>query len=105
MFGNDQFPCILEINLSKWVLRKKAVPMALRLRCHMTVAKIKEGKYLIMGGIDSFNEKCSRAAYLYYAGTNKAIEVQKMNQKKFEMACCVYKESAYIFGGRSTFNG
>jgi len=29
--------------------------MALRLKCHMTIAKIKEGKYLIVGGIDSFN--------------------------------------------------
>lgn len=58
-----------------------------------------------MGGIDSFNEKCSRAAYLYYAGTNKAIEVQKMNQKKFEMAHCIYGDNAYIFGGRSGFNG
>jgi len=53
--GNDQFPCILEINLSKWVLKKKPVPMSLRLRCHMTVIKVKEGKYLICGGIDSFN--------------------------------------------------
>lgn len=57
--------------------------MALRLKCHMTIVKIKEGKYLIAGGIDSFNEKCSKASYLYYAGTNKAIEVEKMNQKKY----------------------
>jgi hypothetical protein len=49
----------------------------------MTIVKIKEGKYLIAGGIDSFNEKCSKASYLYYAGTNKAIEVEKMNQKKY----------------------
>jgi hypothetical protein len=41
IFGNDQFPCILEINLNKWVLRKKSVPMALRLRCQMTVTKVK----------------------------------------------------------------
>jgi hypothetical protein len=49
----------------------------------MTVIKIKEGKYLIAGGVDSFGEKCSKAAFLYYAGTNKAIEVGKMNQKKY----------------------
>jgi hypothetical protein len=47
--------------------------MSLRLRCHMTIVKIKEGKYLIAGGIDYFDEKCSRASYIYYAGTNKAI--------------------------------
>jgi len=40
IFGNDNFPCILELNLSKWVLKKKTVPMTLRLRSYMGVAKI-----------------------------------------------------------------
>lgn len=39
----------------------------------MTVVKIKEGKIFIGGGIDSYYEKPSRAAYIYYPGTNKAI--------------------------------
>lgn len=73
IFGNDNFPCILELNLSKFVLKKRAVPMALRLRCGMGVAKIIEGKYFLCGGIDSLNEKPTKAAYFYYPGTNKAI--------------------------------
>lgn len=47
--------------------------MSLRLRSHMSVSKIKEGKIFIGGGIDSFEEKASKAAYIYYPGTNKAI--------------------------------
>lgn len=47
--------------------------MSLRLRCHMSVAKIKDGKIFIGGGIDCYYEKASRAAYIYYPGTNKAI--------------------------------
>jgi hypothetical protein len=57
--------------------------MALRLRCYMGVAKVVEGKYFICGGIDSFGEKPSKASYIYYAGTNKAIEVGKMKSKKY----------------------
>lgn len=79
--------------------------MALRLRSSMIVIKVKEGKYLILGGIDSFNEKCSRAVFLYYAGTNKAIEVEKITQKKYEMAHAIYGDNTYIFGGRVSFNG
>lgn len=52
--------------------------MALRLRSHMVTVKIKEGKIFIAGGIDSYFEKSSRAAYIYYPGTNKAIEIAKM---------------------------
>jgi hypothetical protein len=47
--------------------------MALRLRCFMTATKIKDGKIFIAGGIDCYFEKPSRAAYIYYPGTNKAI--------------------------------
>lgn len=47
--------------------------MVMRLRCHMGVTKIVEGKYFLCGGIDSMEEKASKAAYIYYAGTNKAI--------------------------------
>jgi hypothetical protein len=47
--------------------------MTLRLRCGMGVAKVVEGKYFLCGGIDSLAEKPSKAAYLYYAGTNKAL--------------------------------
>lgn len=47
--------------------------MAMRLRCHMGVAKVVEGKYFVCGGIDSLQEKPSKASYIYYAGTNKAI--------------------------------
>lgn len=57
--------------------------MSLRLRSHMSVAKIKEGKIFIGGGIDGYYEKASRAAYIYYPGTNKAIEIAKMKEKKY----------------------
>ena len=39
----------------------------------MSAAKIKEGKIFVAGGIDSYEESASRAAYIYYPGTNKAI--------------------------------
>lgn len=83
IFGTDDYPSIYELNTTKWVLKRKNVPMSLRLKCFMTVAKIKEGKYFIAGGTDSCFEKASRAAFLYYSGTNKAIEIGKMKQKKF----------------------
>lgn len=73
IFGDDNYPCILELNLNKFVLRKRAVPMSMRLRCGMGVVRVVEGKYFLCGGIDSLEEKPSRAAYLYYAGTNKAL--------------------------------
>lgn len=44
----------------------------------MVATKIKEGKIFMAGGIDSYFEKPSRAAYIYYTGTNKAIEIAKM---------------------------
>jgi hypothetical protein len=47
--------------------------MAMRLRSGMGVVRVVEGKYFLCGGIDSLGEKPSRAAYLYYAGTNKAL--------------------------------
>lgn len=47
--------------------------MALRLRSYMSATKIKQGKIFIAGGIDCYNEKSSRAAFIYYPGTNKAI--------------------------------
>ena len=53
IFGTDDYPSIYELNITKWVLKRKNVPMALRLRSFMTVAKVKEGKYFIAGGIDS----------------------------------------------------
>ena len=75
--------------------------MALRLRCNMGVAKIVEVKYFICGGIDSFQEKPSRASYIYYAGTNKAIEVAKMACKKHGFAICATPKFVYIFGGKN----
>lgn len=54
IFGSDDYPIIFELNTNKWVLKKKVVPLALRLRCHMGILKIKEGKYFIGGGIDSY---------------------------------------------------
>lgn len=101
IFGNDNFPCILELNLNKWVLKKKAVPMTLRLRCNMGIAKIVEGKYFICGGIDSHSEKATKASYIYYAGTNKAIEVAKMNAKKYSFSICANQKFVYIFGGKN----
>lgn len=83
IFGSDDYPCIFELNITKWVLKKKYVPMSLRLRSFMTVIKVKEGKYFVGGGIDSYFEGPSKAAYLYYSGTNKAIEIGKMKQKKY----------------------
>lgn len=101
IFGNDNYPCILELNISKWVLRKKVVPMAMRLRCNMGVLKVMEGKYFLCGGIDSFGEKPSKASYVYYPGTNKAIEVDKMACKKYEFAICGNSKFVYIFGGKN----
>ena len=101
IFGNDNYPCILELNVSKWVLRKRVVPMVLRLRCNMGVAKIVEGKYFLCGGIDSFGEKPSRASFIYYTGTNKAIEVDKMACKKHQFAISGNSQNVYIFGGRN----
>lgn len=75
--------------------------MALRLRCNMGVAKIVEGKYFLCGGIDSLNEKPSKAAFLYYAGTNKAIEISKMSSKKYGFAICNTPKGIYIFGGKN----
>lgn len=74
--------------------------MALRLRCGMGVAKVVEGKYFLCGGIDSLGEKPSRAAYLYYSGTNKALEVAKMSCKKHDFAICLLGKHVYLFGGR-----
>ncbi len=67
----------------------------------MGVAKIVEGKYFICGGIDSFQEKPSKASYIYYAGTNKAIEVTKMACKKHSFAICATPKFVYIFGGKN----
>ena len=89
------------MNIDKWVLKKKAVPMALRLRCHMAVAKVMEGKYFIGGGIDSNEEKPSKAAYLYYPGTNKAIELPKMRTKKSRATAIAAGQFVYVFGGRN----
>ena len=100
MFGSDDYPCIYEINISKWVLKKKNVPMALRLRCFMSATKIKDGKIFIAGGIDCYFEKPSRAAYIYYPGTNKAIEIAKIKQKKYAFAACTLNNFVYIFGGQ-----
>lgn len=83
------------------MLKKRAVPMALRLRCGMGVAKIVEGKYFLCGGIDSLNEKPTKAAYFYYPGTNKAIEVAKMSSKKHGFAICASAKCVYIFGGKN----
>lgn len=74
--------------------------MSLRLRSSMTIAKIKEGKYFLAGGIDAYFEKTSRAAYLFYSGTNKVIQIGKMKEKKFEFSATVYQDKIYIFGGR-----
>ena len=41
IFGSDDYPCIYELNTTKWVLKRKNVPMSLRLRSFMTVVKIK----------------------------------------------------------------
>jgi hypothetical protein len=100
IFGDDNFPCILELNLNKFVLKKRPVPMAMRLRCLMGVARIVEGMYFLCGGIDSLGEKPSRAAYLYYAGTNKALELPKMASKKHHFAMCMLNKHVYLFGGR-----
>lgn len=66
----------------------------------MTIAKIKEGKYFLAGGIDFYYEKASRASFLYYSGTNKAIELGKMHQKKYDFSATVVNDVIYIFGGR-----
>lgn len=91
----------MELNISKWVLRKKVVPMSLRLRCNMGIVKVMDGKYFLCGGIDSFNEKPSKASYIYYTGTNKAIEVAKMSSKKYQFAICGNSKHVYVFGGRN----
>ena len=67
----------------------------------MAVAKILEGKYFICGGIDSLGEKPSRASYIYYPGTNKAIEVDKMASKKYQFTICANNKNVYIFGGKN----
>ena len=67
----------------------------------MGVAKLKEGKYFVCGGIDSYNEKPSRASYVYYSGTNKAIELDKMRSKKYNFAICGNSKNVYIFGGKN----
>jgi hypothetical protein len=105
IFGSDDYPCIYELNTAKWVLKRRNVPMALRLRSFMTAAKIKEGKIFIGGGIDSYFEKASRAAYIYYPGTNKAIEIAKMREKKFGFAVCCCPNYVYIFGGQTGKEG
>ena len=105
IFGTDDYPCIFELNTAKWVLKKRSVPLSLRLRSHMTAVTIKQGKIFIAGGIDSYYEKASRAAYIYYPGNNKAIEIPKMKEKKFDFAACVCGNAVYIFGGRSTKDG
>jgi N-acetylneuraminic acid mutarotase len=67
----------------------------------MGVAKIIEGKYFLCGGIDSLNEKPSKAAYVYYPGTNKALEVAKLASKKYNFAICANSKFVYIFGGKN----
>ena len=101
VFGNDNYPCILELNTDKWVLKKRPVPMAIRLRCQMAVAKIVEGKYFVAGGIDSNEEKPSKAAYLYYPGTNKGIELSKMRSKKYKATAIAAGRFVYVFGGKN----
>jgi hypothetical protein len=46
-------------------------------------------------------EKASKSSYIYYAGTNKAIEVGKMKNKKFNFAICCTQKHVYIFGGKN----
>lgn len=75
--------------------------MSLRLKSHMGVAKIVEGKYFICGGIDSIGEKASKASYIYYAGTNQALEVDKMHSKKYLFAICATGKFVYVFGGKN----
>ena len=41
IFGSDDYPCIYELNTTKWVVKKRSVPMSLRLRSFMTAIKIK----------------------------------------------------------------
>ena len=57
------------------------------------------------GGVDLYFESTSKAAYLYYSGTNKAIEIGKMKQKKYEFAGVAHENSIYIFGGRRKKEG
>ena len=64
IIGSDDYPCIYELNTAKWVLKKRNVPMSLRLRSYMTSTLIKPGKIFIGGGIDSYMEKASRSAYI-----------------------------------------
>lgn len=46
-------------------------------------------------------QKASKASYIYYAGTNKAIEVAKMKNKKINFAICSSLKFVYIFGGKN----
>lgn len=79
--------------------------MALRLRSLMTVIQVKDGKYFLAGGIDSYFEKASRSAYLYYPGTNKAIEVKKMTERKYDFGAASTDNFVYVFGGRVNKEG
>lgn len=39
------------------------------------------------------------------SGTNKAIEIAKMKQKKYAFAACCYQNYVYIFGGQDGKEG
>ena len=105
IFGTDDYPCIYELNTLKWIAMKRTVPMSLRLRSHMIATKIEEGMIFIGGGIDCYGEKASKCAYIYYPAENKAVEIAKLKEKKFEFAACYCSKFVYIFGGRTSKDG
>lgn len=73
LFANDETPCILEINLTKNICKKKAVPMTLRLRSYMGSVLVKPGKHFLCGGTSQYFEKASKSTYIYYMATNNCV--------------------------------
>ena len=101
IFGDEDTSFILEINFSKNIVREHPIPENMKLYAYQGATSMKNGTYLICGGINKGIGKISQKAYIYNPRNNTVIKIDNCIDARYTFNLIEMDRYAYAIGGRT----
>lgn len=100
LFGTDEEPFIIIINLETGDIQNRPVPLQLKTYKYSSGALVSSNRLYLFGGVTDSMDKISKSAFLYNPISNNVEKLQNMIFPAYAFPTILINQYLYLIGGR-----